>query len=156
RFGNCRMREEGRLHLRGEYRIPAAQDQLTLAARDLDVAVGRDPDQVAGLEPAVGVEHGPRFLGIVEVTVQRGWTLDPELADFVRCNRAPDLVYGAREDTGNGPPDRVGNVGRLAGEIGNRTEQFGHAIAAQDPNARSRAPFLGQLPRARSRAGQRQ
>ena len=151
------MCEQHALHLGREDRVAAALDALALSADDRHVAVGRDPGQVAGPEPAVD-EDRARLRLAAQVAVHDGRRADQQLADLAGRQRAAGGVDDADLDARDRPADALGVLGRIVGEERDRPEQLGRAIAADDPGAGACPPFLGEVPRAgrRARDGQPQ
>src|SRR5206468_6747033 len=72
-------------------------DDVLLPVDDREVALGVEAADVAGVEPAAGVEHLGRPLRVVEVAAEDTWAPDEDLV--VRSEA--DL------DAGNGPAGRA-------------------------------------------------
>ena len=150
-FGDRGVREEHRLHLRREHRVPAAEDPLALAADDGDETVGVHRGEVAGAEPSVH-ENLARLLRSIHVALHRGRALDQELARLAVRQMAAGVVDDPNLDARHGSADRVWRFDRVHRLIRDRAEELRHPVAADDPDAGARTPLLRQIPRTRRRA----
>ncbi len=144
------MGEQRRFHLGGKDGVAAAQDQLALPPLDAHQAVRRQRGEVAGLEPAL-LEDGAGLIGRVEVAVEPGRALDPELAGVTRDERPSRVVDHAELDARHGAPDRVRAIARVTREVGDRTEELGHPEAAEEADAGAPLPLVHQRATGRGR-----
>ncbi len=102
-LGDRRVLGQHRLHLGGVHVVPAADVHLLEPADDAQVAVLVDRAEVAGVQPAVGVDDGRGELGVAPVAAHhRGGPAD-DLADLTggdagRRSRVDD----AQLDLGHG------------------------------------------------------
>src|SRR4051812_15336277 len=122
--------------------VAADDDHVLLAVADVEIAVGVDLADVAGIEPAVAQRLG----GLLRPVAIALHDLRPARADFAELD---DLDLGLRHRDADRA--RLGNtICRIEGE--HRTG-FGLPITLIDRSPHGVAPALERLRRQRGRAG---
>jgi hypothetical protein len=130
RGGDLGMLEELALDL-GRIDVESAHDEHVLdAVRDLQIALlVHDPD-VAGVEPALGIDRPRGLLRILEIAPHHVVSAHPDLAGLAARDLAAGLVdadhLGVRERATIGVRDRLGIVSELAG--GDRAAALGQTV----------------------------
>src|SRR5437773_10520079 len=79
-LGHEWVAEQHLFDLAGVDVVAAGDDQLAGAAGDGEIAIGAAPTQVAGVEPAFGVERFGRGLGLLPIAFEDVWTAHLDLA----------------------------------------------------------------------------
>ena len=147
----------------GRVGVGAADDEhVALAAGDREVAVGVEHAEVAGVEPAVGVDHRRRRLGVLVVALHHEVAADADLALGAR-RRAPRRVsvsttLSSKSDDREARPEAT--TSRRVVEPRDRRDRgrLGHAVDRQDAlhpelvDDRLRSPRAGCWRRRSSRS----
>ena len=103
-IGDLGMGEQQRLELGGWDLEALVLDELLEPVDDVEVAVGVDVADVAGVQPTVIVDRGLRGGVVVQVALHHLWASNPHLAVLVDTERRPgdriddvDLGVGDRD-----------------------------------------------------------
>ena len=80
RVGYCRMRLDHRFEFGRRHLVPLVLDQLLDPVDDVQITVLVRAADVAGVQPAVVVDHRPGGVAIVQVAFHHLWTPHPDLA----------------------------------------------------------------------------
>jgi hypothetical protein len=144
----------------GRVGVEAADDEhVLLAVGDAQVAVLVEHPDVAGVQPAVGVDGRGGGLGVVEEPGHDVVAPHDDLAGLARRQRRTVVVDDLHLDVGDGPPGRVGDglgvvvVAAHGGDAGG----LGQAVAGHDRlEGQLRAHPADHLDRDGGRAGDRQ
>ena len=116
--------------------VAAADDHVLLAVDDVEVAVVVDAPDVAGAEPAVGVDRGRRRVGTAPVALHHVVPADGDLA----------AVQQAHLDAVHGQADRAGLALAVAAVEARDRRRLRQPVALEHRTARS-APRSRAAPR---------
>ena len=87
--GDVRMAEQDRLQFgRGDLES-LVLDEFLEPVDHVQVAVGVDVPEVAGVQPPVGIDHGRRGLRVVEIALHHLRPAHPDLAVLADAERPP-------------------------------------------------------------------
>ena len=110
-LGHACVLQQDVLYLGGKVVLPATDDHLLYPAGDRDVAARIHAPEVAGMQPAVGVDGLGRRRVVVVIAQHDAGAAGADFADLVDgcgpvIGNAPDRDFGLR----NGLPHRVADV----------------------------------------------
>ena len=151
---HLRMRGDEALELRRWHLETVVLDEFLDAVNDREVAVLVDDRDVAGVEPAIGIDGLGSGLGVVEVTLHHHRATDPELASFPnRLILARFGVDDAAFDIADRNTAGAGLVAALRRAVGHRAE-LGHAEALDNLTVDALGALVLQLDGERRSTGE--
>src|SRR5262245_10162558 len=110
-----------------------ADDQVLLAAGDMEIARLVDPAEIAGHKPSLRVKRRLSRLLVVEIAEHQAGAAAADLTDFAGCGLGIRIVLAPDADlvAGTGAPTGVDDaLGRIVGQRVLVRASFRHAVAA--------------------------
>src|SRR5205085_7607020 len=139
--------QEQRFELRRRHRAALVLDQLLDAVHHEEVAVRVGIADVAGVQPALGIDHGRGGVGPAQVALHHLWPAHADLALFALTELGPaggvdDLAFGVHDDGTHRPWFRLRTGADV--DVRHRT-RLRHPVPLHDAAAHPAGHLAGEL-----------